>query len=416
MATLDFFRNVLHEDPNFFDEGPSTASPKPNQFITGTFPVATWTAATPQHAVFPQSADGQATNGAQRVRFNVLAKQAQGELLAFEGAQDAINWSPVPTFDRYELTSFAPQDDGASTSFTFDVTNVKYFRVRLDQAFLSGSKGNLSLSLISGSFNVDGIDTSEIDGYRQGVELTQQKHFDAGLAKIHAGEPGHVLRRNRYGMDKNFRTEAAFEELDYFDPVNFLRAQELDSPLFNNIITFPIITSDNDQIENYVFDGVIEPLTIRAKASFFSIEVPFEAHEVKGAVMGGNTDTTYASDQVQTVYLYDLKQQIGFLDQYADGVAFAEQEASTAHASSIVGFFLHEKPQLAPFVDARYPRNASLSTNYDSAMDAALSLMTGSTEGYINLAIGKRSAPSGWDYDTNSGVGTDSLSFGGMVY
>ncbi len=416
MATLDFFRNVLHEDPNFFDEGPPVASPKPNQFITGTFPVANWTASTPQHAVFPQSASGQATNGSQRVRLNVLTKQAQGESLAFEAGRDAVNWSPIPTFDRFELTSFSPQDDGRTTSFTFDVTNVKYFRVRLSEAFSSGSKGNISLSLISGSFNIEGIDTSEIDGYRQGVELTQQKHFDAGLAKIHAGEPGHVLRRNRYGMDKNFRTSAAFEELDYFDPVDFLQAQDVNSPLFNNVFTFPIITSDNDQIENYVFDGVIEPLTIRAKASFFSIEVPFDAHDVKGAIMGGNTDTTFASDAVQTVYFYDLRQQVGFLDQYADSMTFAEQGLVASHASSVVGFFLHEKPKLAPFADTRFSRNAPTPTNYDAAMSAALSLMTGSTESYTNLAARKRSAPSGWDYDTSSGIGTDSLSFGGMVY
>lgn len=274
-----------------------------------------------------------------------------------------------------------------------------------------------TLDLTSGTFhNTSSIETIDIDGFRQGVELTQQKYFDAGIAKIHAGEPGHILRRNRYGMDKNFRNDPRFEELDYFNPEKFLRAQDRDSPLYFNIITFPIITSDNDQIENFLFDGVIEPFTIRARASFFSIEVPFEAHEVKGAMMGGNTDTTWASDQVQTVYLYDLKQQIGFLDQYADAVAFAEQEAGQGHASSIVGFFRHDKPPLAPFRDSRFPRNVPLSTNYDSSMDAALSLMTGSTEGYINLAIGKRSAPAGWDYDNNSGVGTDSLAFGGMVY
>lgn len=270
---------------------------------------------------------------------------------------------------------------------------------------------------VAGEFhNTSSIETAAIDGYRQGVELTQQKHFDAGIAKIHAGEPGHVLRRNRYGMDKNFRNDPRFEELDYFNPGNFLLAQDLDSPLQFNIITFPIITSDNDQIENFILDGIIEPFTIRARASFFSIDVPFEAHDVKGALMAGNTDTTWASDLIQTVYLYDLKQQQPFLDQYADAVAFAEQEAGQGHASSIVGFFRHDKPVLSSFNDARFPRNTVLSTNYGPDMDAALSLMTGSTEGYINLAIGKRSATSGWDYDSNEGVGTDSLAFGGMVY
>lgn len=414
MATQNFFRNVIHEDTDFFDEGPSADVVSTLVLVPGKFPVATWDASTPQDAEFPQSVDGQFTNKAQRVRLSIIAKQKQGDVLAFEASDDASSWSPIPAADS--STFFAPNNDGAATTFTFDTTNVSYFRVRLDSTFTSDSNGNISLSLISGSFNLEGIDTTAIDGYRQGVEITQQKHFDAGIAKIHAGEPGHVLRRNRYGMDKNFRNDPRFEELDYFSPEKYLRAQDIDSPLYYNIITFPIITSDNDQIENYVFDGIIEPFTIRAKASFFSIEVPFEAHDVKGAIMAGNTDTTFASDVIQTVYLYDLKQQIPFQDQYADAVAFPEQEASATHASTNVGFFTHEKAPRAPFADARYLRNAVTSSTYDDDMIAALSLMTGSTESYINLAIGKRSATAGWDYDTNSGVGTDSLSFGGMVY
>lgn len=282
--------------------------------------------------------------------------------------------------------------------------------------------------VITGVFiNTSSIDTSEIDAYRQGVELTQQKHFDAGLAKISAGEPGHILRRNRYGMDKNFRNEPVFEELDYFKPVDFLLAQDALSPLQFNIITFPIITSDNDQLENYVFDGVIEPFTIRAKASFFSIDVPFEAHEVKGALMAGNTDSTWASDQVLTVYRTDLRPHVAFLDQYADTVPFPGEDvlsgtlATTSgsltgsqHPAVAYGFFHYDKPLLGPFEDIRYVRNVVTASAYGLDMIRALDLMSGATDNYV--PIGHRSATSGWDYDTNSGVGTDSLTFGGMVY
>ena len=312
-----------------------------------------------------------------------------------------------------KLLSVKPLSSGSYQSGSY--VDGRWTPANLPWTYVSGA-------LVIGTFiydrfiNTSSIDTSEIDAYRQGVELTQLKHWDKGIAKIHAGEPGHVLRRNRFGMDKNFLHDPRFEEIDYFNPEVFLRAQDYDSPLIFNIITFPIITSDNDQLENLMFDGILEPFTIRAKASFFSIDVPFEAHDVRGAVMGGNTDTTWASDLIQTVYLYDLQQQLPFLDQYADAVAFAEQEAGQGHASTIVGFFRHDKPSLAPFSDQRFPRDTVLSTNYDPAMDAALSLMTGSTEGYINLAIGKRSATAGWDYDSNEGVGTDSLTFGGMVY
>jgi hypothetical protein len=252
--------------------------------------------------------------------------------------------------------------------------------------------------------NTSSISTVLIDGYRQGVELTQLKHFDAGTVKIHAGEPGHKLRRNRFGMDKNFRPDPTFEELDYFNAEFFLRAQELAEPLLLNIITFPIITGDNDQIENYYLDGIIEPFPIREVASFFSIEVPFQARGVRGTMMAGNSDQTWSSDQVLTVDAYEPdKQQIEYLDlvDMIDG----------RHPMN--GFFRNEKSTRRPFEDARFPRNVPLSTTYVSEMDAALSLMTGSTDNYVTFK--QRSGNSGWTYD-NTIVGTDSLAFGGMTY
>lgn len=270
----------------------------------------------------------------------------------------------------------------------------------------------------SGFVNTSSIDTRAIDSYRQGVELTQLKHFDAGIVKIHAGEPGHVLHRNRYGMDRNFRNEPHFEELDYFNPVEFLQAQGSDSPLQFNIITFPIITNSNDQIENYVFDGIIEPLTIRARMSFFSIDVPFEAHDVRAALMEGNTDTTWAADSIVTVRVNDQRSIVAYHDQYADGVVFAGEEGGGIEQpiSSVVGFFRHEKMSIVPFIDRRIVRNASASLSYGTDMNAALSLMSGATDSYLRLALNERSATCGWDFSNNVSVGTDSLAFGGQTY
>jgi hypothetical protein len=253
---------------------------------------------------------------------------------------------------------------------------------------------------------------------RQGVELTQTKHFDAGVVKIHAGEPGHQLRRNSFGMGKSFRSNPRFEELDYFNPLDYVTAQDSDSPLFFNIITFPIITSDNDHIENYVFDGVIEPLTIRARASFFSIDVPFESHEVKGAVMNGNIDPHGASDEIRTVYVRDLLENIPFLDQYADSTPFIEEGLSLtgSYASSVVGYFQYSRSNNLAFNDSRYPRNTISTNSYDTDIHAALSLMSGSTDSYINTHLLERSATCGWDFENNIVIGTDSLAFGGLTY
>jgi hypothetical protein len=253
--------------------------------------------------------------------------------------------------------------------------------------------------------NSSSIDTSEIDAYRQGVELTQQKHFDKGIVKIHAGEPGHVLAKNRYGMDKNFRHEPWFEELTLFNPVEFLKAQEIDSPLYWNIITFPIITGDNDQIENYWTDGIIEAMPIREVASFFSIDAPFQARDVRAGLMSGNEDQTKATEQVLTVDTFDPTEQ--FIP-YLDLVDLIDGQYPTTT------FFQYRKSTLDPFVDRRNIASMPALNDQDDEMKAALSAMTGSFENYVDE--NERSATSGWVYDNNASPGTDSVTFGGQVY
>ncbi len=255
------------------------------------------------------------------------------------------------------------------------------------------------------------IDTSAIDPFRQGVELTQLKHFDAGSVKISAGEPGHILRRNRFGMDRLYDLQPAFQDIDYFNPITFIEAQSASSPIDVSLITFPIITSDVNEIENYVMDGIIEPLTIRSRASFFSTDVPFEAHEVNGSLMGANLDVTKASDQILTVDYYDVnRKQLPFLDLIAD-------IGDPIHSVTMIpnaGYYSNAKSNLAPWADAKYSRdvvNSSRDITGGASMDKALSLMSG-TVGYIPFS--KRSSACGWDFDGNVTVGTDSIAFGGF--
>lgn len=254
-----------------------------------------------------------------------------------------------------------------------------------------------STSLLTSS-----IDTSAIDGYRQGVEITQQSYFDQGTFKISAGEPGHVLAKTRFGQDKTWDTDPRFQDIDYFNPVRFLRAQDISSPLLMNLITFPIQTSDNQQIENYNFDGVIEPITIRARAAFFSTDVPFEAHDVKGALMGGNSDSNLASDRVLTVDYVTGKKPQPFLDMI-----------DMFGPLSTVGFFIVAETKVNPFADARFVGNVVHSASIGNDMLSAITLMTGSTSNYVSS--NKVSATSGWTFENNS-VGTDSITYGGRTF
>jgi hypothetical protein len=252
------------------------------------------------------------------------------------------------------------------------------------------------------------IDTSAVDPYVQGVEITRQAQYDAGVVKIWSGNPGHILKPNRFGMDKNFFPDPGFADLDLFDPVRLLKAEAAASPLWFNILTYPIITGDNDQAENFNFNGVIEPLTIRAVVAFFSTEAPFEAHTVRGSFGNGNTNQLNGSDVVTTIYAFEPKQQvIGYLDM-----------VDIIHGHPLNGFFRFEFTTLLPFDDVRLVRNtineSQIAGREVPQILGALSLMTGSTDNYVRH--NQRSMPCGWYYDNNGGVGTDSLAFGGMTY
>jgi hypothetical protein len=233
-------------------------------------------------------------------------------------------------------------------------------------------------SSLSGS-----IDTSAIDAFAQGVEITNQARYDAGLVKIWSGEPGHRLLVTDYGERRQFFFGQAFTEVDVFDPLKYIQGTE--SPL----VLLPYLLGDEDQTTDYNFNGVIEAFSIRQLKSY-------EDHDVHGSLVGGNTNR-YGSEQVLTV----------------DGYPYSQHSNSYVDTSVICEY---EQPLAAtPFVDIRLVRNVLPVDNPETNdMIAALSLMTGSTDNYI--AFNQRSSTCGWDYDNNMVVGTDSLTFGGMTY
>lgn len=278
--------------------------------------------------------------------------------------------------------------------------------------------------------------------WTQGVEMNRQTMYDAGLVKIWSGEAGHQLKPSVFGQDKNFFPDPGFADLDLFDPVRFLQAQEHDSPLWFNIITFPIITGNNDQLENFNFNGIIEPFPIREVVGFFSTEVPYQAHQPRASLVGGNDNIVNGSDRVLTVDYYSPTTQIiGFLDmvdlinpgtEHSGTFASGSWTGGVAYSGSFIGsgdftpidvptgitlngFFRFEFSPIPPFIDQKLSRN-SLPNDHeeDSGLIEAMADMSGNTDNYIRFD--QRSAVCGWDYDRNAAIGTDSLVFGGMTY
>lgn len=255
------------------------------------------------------------------------------------------------------------------------------------------------------------INTSDIDKFRQGVEITQQKHWCDGIGKIHAGETDHVLRKNAFGQDDpRINDEPAlgtswYKDIEYFDPIAYVRAQELGEYDYLTNLTFPIVTSDNDQIENYVFNGVIEPISIRAVSSFFSIYVNgYEPTGIRGAVMCGNDDIRHATDSIVHVHELDVR---------SNARPFLDMIDMIGNTPTTV-YFDQSIPAMLPYVDCE-TREKTLSNILRSNNDissASLGLQFG-TESYI--PSGSVSPTSGFIFDNNT-LGTDSIAFGGMTY
>lgn len=245
------------------------------------------------------------------------------------------------------------------------------------------------------------IVTSEIDAYRQGVEITQFKHFDAGMVKIHAGEQGHILRRNRGGMDRNHHTMNAFVETSRIDPATHL------------LVGGTII--DADMLDGKILDGVLEPLTIRAVAGFFSVDGKYDAHGIYGSMMAGGEDSDKSSAQIVTVFEYDAEPTPPrFLDMVS---------AMTAISGTAMRHAYDVNPiHIKPFIDRRDTLEDTNMNVHQTAMSyagtpvaAAIRLMSGSRDnGYVSTR--QISATCGWVYDNVTGIGTDSIAFGGMTY
>jgi hypothetical protein len=109
----------------------------------------------------------------------------------------------------------------------------------------------------SGSY----IDTTAIDGWRQGVELTLWKHFDAGTVKIRSGEPGHRNVVLNYGKDN----------VDEFRNINSYYTDTNNNNVALSIIgnvsvhSHPVMVRETGDGTTNQTAGILEPLNKRRK-------------------------------------------------------------------------------------------------------------------------------------------------------
>lgn len=278
--------------------------------------------------------------------------------------------------------------------------------------------------------NSSSIDTSLFDAFRQGVEITQEKHT-LGCFKISAGTPGHIVQPVSFGVNNfDIISTGSFVEIEYFSPVSYLAAQE-PGATYARAVTFPIITADSNQVENYVLNGIIEPLTIRPVISFFSIEWPYESHAFRGQLMGGNENKiTFSSDRVLTVdyrptRLAPLKilpsssiDSRAYVNEELYLDAFESAKEGLSVSQQTVGYINSNFNSIDAFSDevggiGSYLKDLGITpATHGADMVLVFQSMTGSSENYVPPS--KKSATAGFVYNTING--TDSIAFGDMTY
>lgn len=304
------------------------------------------------------------------------------------------------------------------------------------------------------SLSIDTFTSGAVDAYKNGVEILQEKHWIAGVAKISAGTPGHLRDIDRYGIpttetfeylnvpntssidssgaqrkfltgdakDLSFtdnsgnqrrifldgRPSSVYTEIDVFDPVKYV-ALGGDPSSF----TYPIITKNSNEAENSILDGIIEPFPIRSVISNMSINFPFEPHATRGQYGNGNHDPGFASDSVVSVdYTATNSSNKAFFLDAVDRLGVSADPTTMVTLGVYNGYINPGRNVMPSYKEEFNPRGESVS-GYDVDLRAALQQFKQGGTTYISKL--EKSATCGHTFETN-GQGTDSVAYGDMTY
>lgn len=258
------------------------------------------------------------------------------------------------------------------------------------------------------SLNIDYYASSSVDVYRQGAEIKNQKQWTAGTVKISAGTPGHLYHSNRYGIsDLSIVDPDTYYEIEVFDPIKFVETGG--DPEF---FTYPIITNDSNQLENFILNGIIEPFPIRPVISNFSINFPFEPQAFRGDYGAGNLNHRFATEEVLSVDYFEPSKNNSQM--FLDAVDYNASAISGSTAvGSYNGYLLLDENTVTAFKDVVPPRGYINSASYpNDLLNVVYSMLPGGTT-YVSSK--QKSATCGFVYN-NAEQGTDSIAYGGLLY
>jgi len=152
---------------------------------------------------------------------------------------------------------------------------------------------DLSPPLANSKPTRNGINTAEIDKYRQGTSVRAMSDYRQSLIYL----PGsanfpflvsqkltHTLETTTYGQAKLWEDPEPFYEIPgRIDPVAYLNS------CCNGVMTYPVILDTPYFLDPAQMDGVIEPLDIRRTRINSATGGPFTSHTIRASVHWAET-------------------------------------------------------------------------------------------------------------------------------
>jgi hypothetical protein len=237
------------------------------------------------------------------------------------------------------------------------------------------------------------VSTSDIDAFRQGVEIRTHKQYIAGSVKIFSGERGHAITPQPIGQATNDNAVKfeKFVDKSAFYPLEFVSAGNWQEPF-----------SIDDTSENTFFDGVI-----RFNSSV-SDDVLKRTCDVFVTLIDGNTSNiNRGSTQILSVDVFD-EQNTGTA--YDDGSDTEPSSSMAIEVSTVCPYIDCDTVSYDNFNKEFWPNDAPANTD----ISVVNLIIRSGARGNSYIQSWQISATSGFQFD--SAFGTDSIAFGDMQY
>jgi hypothetical protein len=233
----------------------------------------------------------------------------------------------------------------------------------------------------------------------EGSRIDNLRNYDENLTTLVGTKkveefPNFEREELSLGMPKEFRDDTIFEDMQRFDPVTYIQDD-------GSTLVYPQVLSNLSANDIDSYDGVIEPLTIRARASRNSIDMPYESHGVRGALSNAAEDVRRRGNLIVD-YVFPVDRSV---EPYLDEI-FEQDTLGLPQPP-----FLSNPSDLAPpFEDGTDWEDSANELSGDVRI--ALLLSRESNEQFFPR--GSTSSRSGQFVNLEDSPGTDSIAYAGM--